>query len=192
MLIGGGLVAGSWGLAPWWAGRRAACPVRWWTGGATAALAAWWATQTVSVAVFAVWALFFTVIAMVATVDAYHRIIPNRVIMMVLGDGVIWRTLSGHWLSSAATAVAVLALFAVVAWASRGGLGLGDVKFAAALGWMLGYPAIGVALVSGFTAAGLFAIGLWVLGKKRRTDVMALGPFLSFGAVLAVASLSIR
>ncbi len=63
------------------------------------------------------------------------------------------------------------------------GMGGGDVKLAAVVGLLVGFPhvilALGLAMVSG----GLLAIFLLLSRKMGRKDAMPFGPFLALSAV---------
>lgn len=72
---------------------------------------------------------------------------------------------------------------------SRGGIGKGDVSFAALLGLYVGwtsYSAVFVALMSAFIAGGVVALFLLVLRRATRSTRFAFGPFLFFGALVSV------
>jgi leader peptidase (prepilin peptidase)/N-methyltransferase len=73
-------------------------------------------------------------------------------------------------------------LLGLIALVTRGAMGAGDVKFAAALGAGLGYPLILPALFYGIVAAGVAALLLLVTRRARRRDFMAYGPYLALGA----------
>ena len=68
---------------------------------------------------------------------------------------------------------------------SRGGLGGGDVKLAAAGGLWLGWQSALLALALTSWIGGLAAIVLLVSGRKRAGDEVAFGPFLAFGIWIA-------
>jgi prepilin signal peptidase PulO-like enzyme (type II secretory pathway) len=84
-----------------------------------------------------------------------------------------------------AVATAVLLLFSAVWYYSRG-MGLGDVKYAALLGYVLGLDGIIPALL--YTA--LLSICIYVMGiilfHLPKTAKMPFAPFLSAGAVMVV------
>lgn len=91
------------------------------------------------------------------------------------------------YLSRAAIGFAIgLVLFLLIAVLSRGGMGLGDVKMAALMGIMLGYPSVLVAIFLAILAGGLTAIGLLATRKKGRKQAIPFGPFLALGAMLAL------
>ena len=66
------------------------------------------------------------------------------------------------------------------------GMGGGDVKFAPALGLMLGFPGILIALWLSAIGGGLIAIGLILAGRKSRKDSIPFGPFMTMGAAAAL------
>ena len=87
----------------------------------------------------------------------------------------------GWWqlLLGAVTGFAVmLAVFLL----SRGGMGGGDVKFAAVLGMWLGWKIVLFALLLAFIIGGLVGIILLVTGVKERKDPIPFGPFMACAA----------
>lgn len=80
------------------------------------------------------------------------------------------------------TLAVVLPVYAL----SRGGLGGGDVKMAALVGAIVGFPAIVNALLFATIAAGMAAMGLVATGQAHRGASLPYGPFLALGALLAL------
>jgi leader peptidase (prepilin peptidase)/N-methyltransferase len=98
---------------------------------------------------------------------------PDRLIPALIGAG--------------GSGVAYLAL----AIASRGGLGLGDVKLATVLGFglgFLGWPALLAGLILPPLINGPIALFLLVTGRARRRTPLPFGPALLVGALVAVAT----
>lgn len=85
--------------------------------------------------------------------------------------------------------VALAAFYGVLALASRGGLGLGDVKLAAsvgtALGWV-GMPALVMGTLLGFVLGAVYGLVAIVTGRSGWHALFAFGPFMSLGAVVAL------
>lgn len=77
-------------------------------------------------------------------------------------------------------------LLLLVWLASRGGTGFGDVKLAALIGLMLGFPMILVALFVGVIAGGLMAAIMLIARIKKRKDPIPFGPFLCLGGFAAM------
>ncbi|MBN1376630.1 MAG: prepilin peptidase [Dehalococcoidia bacterium] len=69
---------------------------------------------------------------------------------------------------------------------SRGGMALGDVKLAALIGMMTGFPLVVVALFLGVIGGGLVALILLLTRRRGRRDPMPFGPFLCLGGIAAL------
>lgn len=82
-------------------------------------------------------------------------------------------------------AVGFALLFLVVVL-SRGGMGWGDVKMAALMGFALGFPIIFVGLMIGILCGGSIAAVLLILKRKGRKQAIPFGPFLAIGAMTAL------
>lgn len=79
--------------------------------------------------------------------------------------------------------------YAMIAILPRGGLGFGDVKLGAVLGFVLGFlgwPALAIGLVVPHLINGPIALFLLVRGKVGRRSGLPLGPALLAGALLGV------
>ena len=124
----------------------------------------------------------------VAAVDLCTLLIPNR--LLVLGGAVTGPAalLTGFtaWPEALGGGLALSAVLLGSALLVRDGLGGGDVKLGALLGFVLGWKLALLALFLAFLlAAGVGAL-LILLKRKRRSDVMAFGPFLAAGACIAL------
>jgi leader peptidase (prepilin peptidase)/N-methyltransferase len=76
-----------------------------------------------------------------------------------------------------------LVLFLLVVLISRGGMGWGDVKLAALIGLVTGFPLIFVALLMGIILGGLVAVLLLTLKIKKRKEAIPFGSFLSLATI---------
>ncbi len=74
-------------------------------------------------------------------------------------------------------------LLLIPAIISRGGMGWGDVKMAALIGLVTGFPGVLVALLLGVILGGLTAIVLLAFKIKKRKEAMPFGPFLSLATM---------
>jgi leader peptidase (prepilin peptidase)/N-methyltransferase len=85
--------------------------------------------------------------------------------------------------------VGLAAFYGLVAVASRGGLGLGDVKLAASLGTALGWAGLGTLIAGtllGLLLAGVIGLVAITAGRLHWKQHYALGPFLVLGALAAL------
>jgi leader peptidase (prepilin peptidase)/N-methyltransferase len=78
----------------------------------------------------------------------------------------------------------VLMLFALIA--SRGAMGLGDVKLATFAGFALGWPLIAPTLILMALTGGIAAFILLVFRIKGRRDPIPYAPFISAGALTII------
>ena len=65
-------------------------------------------------------------------------------------------------------------------------MGWGDVKMAALIGLVTGFPLVFVALFMGIVLGGLVAVILLILGIKKRKEPIPFGPFLALSAVITL------
>jgi leader peptidase (prepilin peptidase) / N-methyltransferase len=123
---------------------------------------------------------------LIAIIDYDWQIIYDKVVIAFAFSGIMvgifqaesWqRMLSEHGAAVSGGAICLLS----IALASRGGLGLGDVKFAAAAGLWLSWQQMVLMLFIAFSSGGLIACALIFLGCKGRKDMIPFGPFLTLG-----------
>jgi leader peptidase (prepilin peptidase)/N-methyltransferase len=122
-------------------------------------------------------------------VDVAVRLLPNRLTGPAAAVAVVAGTLldPGGELERLLAGAAAGGCFLLAALASPAGMGMGDVKLATVLGLFLGEEvavALFVALVAGV------AVGVVIIARKGaragRKTVLAFGPFLALGGVVAV------
>ncbi len=131
---------------------------------------------------------------LLGVIDLRERLLPDRVVLPALAGGAALllaaAAADGAWPALLRAVLAAAVLFAgylVLALASPGGLGMGDVKLAAVLGlylgW-LGWPAVLLGTLAGFVLQALAAL---VLLASRRIGLRAelpFGPAMLAGAAL--------
>ena len=131
--------------------------------------------------------LFATSILIVVTfIDLDHFIIPDKIVIAGLTGGALLLPLTREFsvlnaLYGIAAASGFLLFLNIV---SRGGMGMGDVKFAAFIGIILGWPLSLVAILLACFVSGLTGIILIISGLKTRKDPIPFGPFLSAGTFI--------
>ncbi len=133
-------------------------------------------------------AFFVAALVALSAIDAEHRILPDKIVLpatvVVLAAQIALmpdRTL--EWVVAALGAS--LFLFAALL-AYPKGMGMGDVKLCLLLGAMLGKTVL-VAVMVGMMAALVPAVFLLVRhGTAARKMGIPFGPFLAFGAVVAL------
>src|SRR6476646_5181633 len=132
--------------------------------------------------------VFVTMLMAVTLTDLERRIIPNKILAVSVAVGVILAAAldPGSLPERAVAAAAAGGLLFVAALAYPRGMGLGDVKLAAAMGFFLGRnvaPALFVAVLAG-SLAGLAIIARH--GAGARKQAIPFGPFLALGGVVGL------
>jgi len=79
--------------------------------------------------------------------------------------------------------------FWILALVLRGGLGMGDVKLAGMLGFLLG-KAVLPAIVLGVLVGGVWSAILLATGRAGPRSAIAYGQFLAFGGAVAILASS--
>jgi leader peptidase (prepilin peptidase) / N-methyltransferase len=133
-------------------------------------------------------AFFSAVLVVIAAVDLERRIVPNGIVVpasviVLLGNIAAEPDRAKEW-TIAALASMLVAL--AVSLASRGGVGMGDVKLAFLLGAGLGWDVPGAVAVAMLAA---LVVGLVILarrGLRARKETIPFAPLLVLGALVAL------
>lgn len=128
---------------------------------------------------------FVSLLAVASAIDIRKRIIPNSVCAGIALAGLI--CFSPANLFGILTALPLL----TAALCKQGGIGGGDIKLAAACGFVLGFAGGTAGLIIGLSAMLLFYAGSRIAGqltKARKTTErvsLPMAPFLSIGYIAA-------
>ena len=140
---------------------------------------------------------FFVAVAVVlAVIDLRHHLLPNAGVLPALVFGFVLLAVAaigenawGALLRAVLGALVLFALYLVLAIISPAGLGMGDVKLAAALGLFLGFQGWGALFVGAVLASVVgMVVGFAVLASRRgglHSDI-PFGPSMLAGALVAV------
>lgn len=139
-------------------------------------------------------AVFLGLLLALGVIDVEHRIVPNAVVypaMAMFAVAVLAGRLAGRHLDLPGGVIGFVAFGAallLVALASPGGMGMGDVKFAALIGLVLGSLGlryVGVAAALAILGGGMGALVALLRGRSRKS-ALAFGPYLAAGAGVAL------
>jgi len=168
----------------------------------TAAIAAWTAVgalllhreSTRGFLTLAAIAVFTGLLAL-SIIDAYTHRVPRYVtgLMIVTGVPLIIVDALWHWdpkelLRGFAGAVALFAIYSLIAAVSRGGFGKGDVMLAPSVGLLLAYRGWDVLIrgtVYTFVLAGVVSAVLMAMRALDRRDHIAFVPYIAVGAFIS-------
>ncbi|MBS3948087.1 MAG: prepilin peptidase [Dethiobacter sp.] len=137
----------------------------------------------------------------ISLIDLDQRIIPNTLVGIGLGGGllfqlpgliVLWTDLPG-WTAPFRPFTDALSglllgggLLLIIILVSRGGMGAGDMKLMALIGFYVGLRGTAVVMMLGFTMGALVGLILIAARRLTRKDALPFGPFLSAAALIEI------
>ena len=133
-------------------------------------------------------AFFLVALVVLSVIDVERRVLPNRIVFPAAGlvlaaQLAFFPHQAVDWVVAPLGAAGVFFLLRLL---NTQGLGLGDVKLMLLLGVALG-KTVAPAVLAGAFAAGAWSLFLLVRhGSAARRMSFPYGPFLAFGAALAV------
>ena len=129
-------------------------------------------------------------------IDFKHKIIPDRLNLTIFEVGIVIAFLYGF--SNVAITIDLLfgmlaggAIFAIIALIGgmiygKEAMGLGDVKFIAALGLYFGFTNIIIISVMSFLLGAIIGIILLVFRIKKTNEYIPFGPFIVLGTFISI------
>lgn len=137
--------------------------------------------------------IMMSALIVVSWVDFEHQIIPDSMWiaifvggLFIVGDALVTETFTKEWIISKVIGLfAVSGLFFLVALVTGGrAMGGGDIKLMAAVGFVLGWKAVLIALFMSALFGVLFSIGRKIISKKEMKGVIPFGPFLAMASAV--------
>lgn len=151
--------------------------------------------MTASILVLAGFLYLAAVSIALALIDLDTRRLPNVLVLPIYAVGAVLLTiaaaLSGAWAALAMAGIGMAALglgYLLIAVIRPGGMGMGDVKLAGALGLFLGWlgpETLLVGTIAGFLLGGGAGVVLLLRGAGRKAS-LAFGPWLIAGAWIGI------
>ena len=140
--------------------------------------------------------VFAAAAVVLGTVDVIEKRLPDAVVLPALVTTAlllaIAAAITGDWgslLGAVLGAVALFALYFLLALISPSGIGMGDVKLAALVGLVLGSAGWGVwvsGALAGFVVGGLVSIVALLLRRVTLRGSLPFGPSMLAGAYIAL------
>jgi leader peptidase (prepilin peptidase)/N-methyltransferase len=134
-----------------------------------------------------------SVLVLVTTTDFEHRLIPNRAILPAIVIAALtspWWFGPGWYLALVGGAIGYVFFFlaALVGerFIGRGAIGGGDVKLAAYVGLIAGFPGVITALVITILAGGIVSLGLLLIRAVNLRSGIPYGPFIALGGFVTM------
>lgn len=162
------------------------------------------------IAIAALWIAVFELLLLMSLIDIRLQIIPDEIILALLAIGVALIILSAPafglasgtflrdfalifglrqniWLNHLAGAFFGGLFFGAIIAVTRGkGMGMGDLKLAAVLGFVFGWPDILFLAIFAFLIGSVYGgVQLW-RGREKMKSALPFGPFLALGAATLI------
>ena len=134
-----------------------------------------------------VMSFIFLNLSLVFFIDLRYHLIPNRLVLSLAILSLLLRLIDTEpdvWYTPLTGLVAGAGSLVLFALLSRGGIGLGDIKFAAAAGLLFNHQQAFSFLLLACALAFPAAAFLVMTGKKRAGDSIAFGPYLTLSGWL--------
>jgi leader peptidase (prepilin peptidase)/N-methyltransferase len=131
---------------------------------------------------------------LILAIDWEHGLILNKVIFPAMIVAVLLSIFLSGSLVSLPPGIAQAGIGAAVGFGisllvvviSRGGMGWGDVKMAALIGLVIGFPLVFFTLIAAAILGGLAAVVMLLGKKKRRKEAIPFGPALSVATIVTL------
>lgn len=141
--------------------------------------------------------LFLAVAGVVLSrIDLRHKMLPNALVYpaLLIAPALLLldAAMHGRWgnlLLAVVGAAVMFSLYLMLALISPRGLGMGDVKYSAVLGFYLGYLSMGLLVLGmflGFVVGAVTGGVLVIAGLAGRKSSVPFGPSMLAGALLAI------
>jgi leader peptidase (prepilin peptidase)/N-methyltransferase len=141
----------------------------------------------------AIYAVLFSALLVISTIDLSHQIIPDAITLPGIGLGLLCgaTVLPVGFMNSVLGVLAGGGILWVLAWVSpylfgKEGMGGGDIKLLAMIGAFLGWSPTLLTIMVGAMAGSIVGLGLISFKVMRRDQYLPFGPFLAFGAVVSM------
>ncbi|NLC12253.1 MAG: prepilin peptidase [Firmicutes bacterium] len=127
-----------------------------------------------------------TILAIISFIDLKVSIIPNLFVLALAVWGVFWQfvypefTLAKAFLGFLISGI----IFIVIDILSRGGMGAGDIKLIAVLGFLTGWPNILYVIFLAFVLGAVAGIILIMARKKTKKDTIPFAPFIAIAFLI--------
>lgn len=131
--------------------------------------------------------LFFVILMICSIKDIKEKEIPNKVIITGILLGLAVCTISFDTeilLDSVITCVITGFILYLVSMATKGGLGMGDMKLMAVCGLFLGFSQTTSVLLISLLLTGVIGIGYILLKKASLKSTIPFAPFITAGFVI--------
>jgi len=128
------------------------------------------------------------VLTVLAAIDLEVRLLPNRIVFPASLGAIAWQAMffPDRLVECLIAGAGAAVVFLLPSLIQPGAIGMGDVKVAAFIGFVLGSDVIAALAVGSLLSAPVALVLLLVRGSAARRATLPFGPFLALGAAVAL------
>ncbi len=138
---------------------------------------------------FIKYSLLSLLLIVISFIDYYHKIIPDKLIVLGLLIGISLHILYPNLDELINSAIGLSiggGIFLMIAVLTNGAMGGGDIKLMGMLGFMLGWKWILLITLLSFIIGAIISVALMILGLKSRKDYIPFGPFIAIATFITI------
>ncbi|RKD27898.1 type 4 prepilin peptidase 1 Aspartic peptidase. MEROPS family A24A [Caminicella sporogenes DSM 14501] len=137
---------------------------------------------------FIKYAIFSSLLIVIFFIDLKFQIIPDRLVVLGLAVSIIFNLykLKIYFFDGLLGLIIGGGLFLIIAVATNGAMGGGDIKLMGILGFALGWKNILLITFISFVIGAVFSIFLLILKVKSRKDFIPFGPFIATASFITM------
>jgi len=139
--------------------------------------------------IFMKYAVLSGLLIIIALIDYYHKIIPDKLIFLGLLFAAVFHVFFPFKESYINGIIGFFiggGLFLLIAVATNGAMGGGDIKLMAMLVFFLGWKHTILITILSFLTGALVSVVLLILKIKSRKDYVPFGPFIAMAAFITM------
>ncbi len=133
----------------------------------------------------ALWMLFSAGLV-ASAIDFEYMLIPDSMVVITAGAGILWSWSHNHLFWSVLTAAFAFGIFFLIRLLSKNGMGFGDVEYFGALALFLTPFSAVIAVLLASVSALVFVVPMFFTHKVSRKTRVPFGPFLAIGTSISI------
>lgn len=129
-----------------------------------------------------------SILLIISAIDLEHQKIPNLFTAMLLAWALLWQAVNPQitWLDAALGFLAGGGISLLIALVSRGGMGGGDVKLLAVLGFLAGWMDLLLLFSLAVLLGAAVGIAVILFRKKNGKTALPFGPFIALSYLIVL------
>jgi len=132
--------------------------------------------------------LLLSLLIIITVSDIKYMLIPNKILLFFSFVFLLvhWINPLTTWSDSIFGAVIGFFLLFLISFISKGGMGGGDIKLFALLGFIMGVKSVLFIFFFSSLFGSLFGLFMMAIGKLKRKTAIPFGPFIALGTVFTL------